>query len=135
MTKLTGQCLCGNVKFEADGEPSIVANCHCTDCQQASGSPYATLIFMEREDVKVTGKVSTFSHKVSSGNELTKHFCPTCGSQMFASNEARPTSIGLRGGTVNEKEHVKPQFNVYTSSKIDSTPLDPDLPAFDKMPG
>ena len=135
MPKLTGQCLCGEVKFQADGEPSIMANCHCKDCQQASGSPYATLVFMEKADVKVTGKVATFDHSVASGNLLTKHFCPRCGSQMFASNSARPTSIGLRGGTINEQEHVNPQFNVYTSSKINSTPLNPDLPAFDKMPG
>ena len=135
MPKLTGQCLCGDVRFEADGEPSIMANCHCKDCQQASGSPYATLVFMEKENVKVTGKVATFDHKVESGSELTKHFCPRCGSQMFASNSARPTSIGLRGGSINEQELVKPMFNVYTSSKIDSTPLNPDLPAFDKMPG
>ncbi len=135
MPKLTGQCLCGDVKFQADGEPALMANCHCSDCRQASGSPFATLIFMKNEDVKITGKVSKFDHKVETGNVLTKHFCPHCGSQMFGTNEARPTMIGLRAGSINEHEYVKPQFNVYTSSKLESTVLDPKLPAFDKMPG
>lgn len=134
MTKLTGQCLCGDVKFEADGEPSIMANCHCTDCRITSGTAYATLVFIEKEDVKITGKTSTFDHKVDSGNVLTKHFCPRCGSQMFGENAARPTSIGLRGGTINEQELVKPAFNVFAGSKMDATILDENIPAFEGMP-
>jgi hypothetical protein len=135
MTKFTGQCLCGDVKFEADGEPAVMAQCHCTDCQISSGSGYASLAFMAKQDVKITGRTGTFEHSVDNGNVLTKHFCARCGSQMFGENSARPTMIGLRAGTINEQESFKPQFNLFTSSKMDATQLDPDIPAFEKMPG
>lgn len=135
MPKLTGNCLCGNVSFEADGDIAMMGNCHCTDCQQASGSPFATLVFMAEADVKISGETQRFEHKVDSGNTLSKDFCPNCGSQMFGGNPARPGVIGLRAGSINEKEHVKPQFNVYVSSKAPCTILDETIPAFEKMPG
>ena len=135
MTKLTGRCLCGEVTFAADGDIAMQGNCHCVDCRQSSGSPFATLVFMAKDDVKTAGEVKTFDHVVDSGNTLTKTFCTNCGSQLFTANAARPDSIGIRAGTLNEHEVVKPQFNVYTSSKMSCTHLDPDIPAFDKMPG
>jgi len=135
MTKLTGSCLCGQVSYEADGEISMQGNCHCTDCQQTSGSPFATLIFMDKNDVKITGETTRFEHQVDSGNTLSKDFCPKCGSQMFGGNEARPDSIAIKAGSVNEKTEIKPQFNVYASRKLDCVILDPNIPAFDKMPG
>lgn len=134
MTKLTGQCLCGDVKFKAEGDIAMMGNCHCTDCQQVSGSPFGTLVFMNESDVTIFGKVKSFDHKVESGNTLSKQFCPRCGSQMFGKNAARPTSLALRAGSINEKEHIKPQFNVYTISKLECTILDESIPGFEKMP-
>jgi len=127
MTKLSGQCLCGDVKYSAEGEIIFQANCHCTDCRQSSGSAFATLVFMQEDEIKVTGNLKTFDHVVDSGNTLTKHFCPTCGSQMY--------TLGIRAGTLDDHSEVKPQFNVYAGSKMDCTHLDPSIPAFEKMPG
>ena len=90
---------------------------------------------MKKDDLDIRGDVKTFDHIVDSGNTLTKTFCPNCGSQLFTSNEVRPASIGIRAGTLNEHEEVKPQFNVFAGSKMAFTYLDPDIPAFDKMPG
>ncbi len=135
MPKLTGNCLCGNVSFKADGDIMMQGNCHCLDCQQVTGAAYATLVFMSENDVKITGETKKFEHKVDSGNSLTKDFCPNCGSQMFGANLGRPGSIALRAGSINEKAEIKPQFNVYASRKLDCVILDNNIPAFDKMPG
>ncbi|MDA8708677.1 GFA family protein [Hellea sp.] len=134
MPKLTGNCLCGAVSFEADGDIAMQANCHCTDCQQISGSPFATLVFLKEEDVNITGETKRFEHSVDSGNKLAKDFCPTCGSQMFGYNLGRPGMVALKAGSINEKENVQPQFNVYAGSKVPCTILDENIPAFDKMP-
>jgi len=133
MTKLTGQCLCGAVRYEADGDIMFQGNCHCSDCRQASGSPFATLVFVKKDAITITGKTTSFEHTVDSGNTLTKQFCSTCGSQMFSGNSANP-AFGIKAGTINEQAEVKPQFNVYTASKMDCTLLDSAIPAFDKMP-
>lgn len=135
MPKLTGNCLCGAVSFEADGDIAMQGNCHCTDCQQISGSAFATLLFVKDADIKITGETKRFEHKVDSGNTLTKDFCPNCGSQMFGGNVGRPGMTVIKAGSVNEKDHINPQFNVYAGSKLPCTILDDNIPAFDKMPG
>ncbi len=135
MPKLTGNCLCGAVSFEANGDIQMQGNCHCTDCQQISGSNFATLLFVKDKDLKITGETKRFEHSVDSGNTLTKDFCPTCGSQMFGGNIGRPGMTALKAGSINEKDLIAPQFNVYVSSKTPCTILDESIPAFDKMPG
>jgi len=76
----------------------MMGNCHCTDCQQISGSTHATLVFMAEGDVSISGEIKRFTHSVDSGNKLTKDFCPNCGSQMFGGNAGRPGMIALKAG-------------------------------------
>ncbi|MEQ9695223.1 GFA family protein [Shimia sp. SDUM112013] len=135
MTKLTGQCLCGAISFKADGEVPVMANCHCTDCRHATGSAYATLMFMKEGDVEVTGTTKTFQHQSDAGSTMTKHFCDTCGTPMFTQNSNRPGMLGLRAGNINEQAEFAPKANVYVSSKMDATLLEDGVPAFEKMPG
>ncbi len=135
MTHLEGSCLCGKVHYTADVDPKIMANCHCTDCRKVTGAAYATLMFVERDAVKIEGETKTFDHVSDRGTKMTKHFCPNCGSPLFSTSEARPTMIGLRAGSLADASAFQPKINVYVSSKIESTPLDPNVQGFEKMPG
>ena len=35
----SGGCQCGRVRYEADGDPVMVALCHCTMCRRANAAP------------------------------------------------------------------------------------------------
>ncbi len=135
MAKLTGKCLCGNVTFSADTDIKLMANCHCSDCRAATGAAYGTLVFVEADALTVTGSPKVFKHVADSGADMEKHFCPDCGSQLFGKNSNRPNMVSLRAGVVDQTDLIKPAVNVYMSSKIPSTPIDPDLKGFEKMPG
>jgi hypothetical protein len=40
----TGGCACGAVRYECTAEPLGSINCHCRDCQRASGTAYASVL-------------------------------------------------------------------------------------------
>ena len=135
MTKLTGQCLCGEISFEAEGEVPVMAKCHCTACRQSTGSAYAALMFMKQDDVKIAGTPKTYQHASDAGSTMTKSFCSNCGTPMFTQNSSREGMLGIRAGVINEHEEFIPKANVYTSSKMKATVLEDNIPAFEKMPG
>ena len=42
-TPFSGGCACGAIRYERTAEPAISLNCHCRDCQRASGSAFAPI--------------------------------------------------------------------------------------------
>ncbi len=135
MTKLSGKCLCGNIKYNADTDIKMMANCHCADCRAATGAAYGTLLFIPEDDLQVDGSPKVFHHVADSGAKMEKHFCSDCGSQLFGKNSNRAGMVSVRAGGLDQTDIVKPGVNVYLSSKIPSTPVDPELKGFEKMPG
>ena len=69
-----GSCLCGSVHWEFDSPIEGVTACNCTACRR-----YGVLwaYGYENEDVRVTGKETTFYAR--NNKVLEFHFCPTCG--------------------------------------------------------
>lgn len=81
---MTGGCKCGAVRFETDGGPAFSSNCHCRDCQQATGSGYMPVAGFLKDGVRVTGEVNKyFRRKGDSGSEVSEGFCPECGAHLF----------------------------------------------------
>lgn len=44
MQKLTGQCLCGAISYEINGELGPVVNCHCLKCRRWHGAAFSLLL-------------------------------------------------------------------------------------------
>ena len=131
---LSGTCLCGEIKFSGKTEIKRIANCHCLDCQKITGASFATIIFVNAEEISIVGSAAVYKHISDSGSQLEKHFCRNCGSQMFSFNSSRAGLIGLRAGNLNEKELIEPQVNVYLERKTPSTLINSSLPSYNKMP-
>ena len=134
MTKLSGSCLCGNVSYDCDSDIKMVINCHCSDCRQATGSVYGTMVFVEEDKLSLNGNLSQFQHESDRGNTLTKIFCGNCGSQVMGRNSAREGIVGLRAGTLSQKEMVEPGLDIYCDSAIPSTAMGDHTKKFEKMP-
>jgi hypothetical protein len=50
-----GHCLCGAVSYTIHGKPIRMAQCHCKDCQRASGTGHMSLAFFKKDDVAIVG--------------------------------------------------------------------------------
>ena len=124
---ITGSCLCGQISYQAQAQILFQAHCHCQACRKNGGSAYAALAFVPIESLNWQGQTSTFSHDADSGNTMTKHFCGHCGSQLFGTNSAKPERIHIKVGTMEDATWFQPQCNVWASSRLPSTPIDPTI--------
>ncbi len=134
MSIFTGSCLCGSVNYKSNSDPLVIQNCHCDQCRRATGSVYLTNLFIKEGNFEITGEVNNYTHLSDAGNNMTKYFCPKCGSQVFGKNSGRPGIITIRAGTVNEKDIIKPIRNLFLKSKVPSTPINSNLEACEGMP-
>ena len=133
MTKFSGGCLCGDIRYEVSGDPVRMVNCHCDDCRKATGAAFATNVFVKAEDLKVTqGKTRSFEHTADSGKERIKEFCPKCGSQLFSYTIGRPVQ-SIKVGTIDDASFVKPTANLYWSRALPCSQLSDDLINHDEM--
>lgn len=112
-----GRCLCGGCAYEIDGDPVIVANCHCLDCQRLSGAGHTTGAVFADAGVRVTGDVGTYELTSEAGNRVTRLFCRTCGSPLFGRNTGMPGVMTVTLGTLDESDDLRPQVGIFARSR------------------
>ena len=55
--EFTGGCMCGAVRYECADDPIAMGNCHCRDCQRATGSAFAAAVLVPVSAVRISGEV------------------------------------------------------------------------------
>lgn len=118
--KITGQCHCGAIKYEADLDPDSVGICHCTDCQAISASAFRTVgIVKPGAFTLLTGQPKIYIKTGDSGNKREQAFCDNCGSGLYAAAVGdEPKAKNLRLGTVTQRAELAPQFQVWCDSAL-----------------
>lgn len=112
-----GQCLCGGVQISIKGTPVRMAQCHCKDCQRASGTGHASNAFFRAEDVKITGEIKGYTVTSDRGNAFTRYFCTSCGGRMHGTNTGRPGTVIVPVGVLDDSSWFAPQAVLYTRSR------------------
>ncbi|KIJ38395.1 hypothetical protein M422DRAFT_33351 [Sphaerobolus stellatus SS14] len=121
--KYRGGCLCGDVKIAIDVEPQLHALCHCTDCQQESGSANMPDVVFPPGSVKVVkGSTTLFDDEKPSGNHVRHYFCGRCGSSLWTSVDALGKVEAVKLGTFSGPdgtgtEFFKPTGELFVKSK------------------
>ena len=130
----SGHCLCGAVNFNLKAAPAMTGQCHCKDCQRASGTGHMSLAFFKREDIEISGETASYGVKADSGNVNTRHFCPKCGGRLFGENSARPGVMAVAVGAIDDNSWFEAQRVVYVKDKPGWDATSTDIPNFDMMP-
>jgi len=120
-----GGCLCGEVRFQARGEPIAVLYCHCRMCQRASGAPVvAWAIYPAGQVSVVEGKLTWFD----SSADAKRGFCARCGSPLAFVSSKRPDQIDLNLAGFDRAEMIPPHSHIWTSSAMSWLVIDDHLP-------
>jgi hypothetical protein len=131
---LTGGCLCSAVRYECTAEPVFSVNCHCRSCQKASGSGYAAICMVPVAALAVTGEVRYYNELGDSGQNVSRGFCPVCGSQLFGKPAVLPDLVGIKAASLDEPARYQPSADMYTDSAQAWDCMNPSLPKFAKAP-
>ena len=68
-----GSCHCGALEFEATVDPERVTICHCTDCQNLTGSAYRVTVAASAEGFRlVQGTPKVYFKFGDSGNKRAR---------------------------------------------------------------
>lgn len=116
--RITGSCHCGDVCYEADVDPSAVGICHCTDCQQLTGSAYRVTISTSPSKFHVlSGSPRAYRKLGDSGRPSDQFFCGTCGAPLWRV-AAETGEVGIRLGTVDQRMQLNPTHQSFVASAL-----------------
>jgi len=115
-----GSCHCGANAFEAVVDPARVTICHCTACQNLTGSAYRVTVAANAESFRLTrGSPKRYVKTAGSGNKRAQVFCADCGSHLYAHAAAeRPERMGLRVGCLKERPALVPRKRIWCKSAL-----------------
>src|SRR5260370_21474666 len=73
-----GGCLCGAVRFKAEGEPLNVRICHCRTCQKAMGSPFFARALFDQRALTVAGETARYPSRTPPNRGFAKPCATRC---------------------------------------------------------
>jgi hypothetical protein len=123
------------VRYEIKAEPRLQLACHCADCRKESGSAFSMSALVPREDIIIVGETKTYLDTGDSGNQISRVFCPNCGSSLYSEVAARPDALALKAGSLDDPGWFKPRVNLWTDSALPWVPIDPACKNFPKNAG
>jgi hypothetical protein len=133
MSERTGRCLCGNVTFRLAAQPLVTRVCWCRDCQHL-GANGTVNVLVPVDALVVSGALSEHTKRASSGNEVTRQFCPSCGTHLFAKSSGYSQFRVVRAGNLDDPSSIHPTMNIWASSAPGWACLDPTLERIEHQP-
>ncbi len=113
----TGGCLCGAVRYRAEGQPEMQGLCHCRNCQRISGGGHVGFLCFPSEAITIEGETRAYSRPGGSGLMATRLFCPICASALFGLSEVMPGKTNIYAGSLDDPAQFSPQIAIFTGSR------------------
>lgn len=123
-TSVTGQCLCGAVRFKLTGPMRGVSICHCGQCRRWHGHVGA-YTNVKRSALTFTDDAALKWY--ASSDFARRGFCGACGSVLFWDAPEQDT-ISVTAGCLDSPTGVDVDIQIFTEDKGDYYALDPRIP-------
>jgi len=130
-----GGCQCRAVRYRITASPLGVYNCHCKDCQRASGGTHTMSMIMRREDVELLkGELVGFDKAADSGRTVRMLGCARCGTKIWNEPLSFTAILVVKPGTLDDMSWAVPVGNIWTASKAPWVAIDDALVNFPGQP-
>lgn len=121
---MLGGCLCGGIRYEANGPFLSVSICHCRSCRLASGAPAVAWFVLPQAQFRwLRGQPKRFA----SSAPVTRGFCPDCGTPLTYQNADAPDQIELTTLSLDDPNAVPPTREIWLSERVPWVSVNPAL--------
>jgi hypothetical protein len=134
VSKFSGSCLCGAVRYEIQGDVRSFYHCHCLRCRKSSGTGHASNILIKPDSAGWTAGESMIRiFPVPGAQRFRTVFCSTCGGPL--PRIAPDLSIAVvPAGSLDESPPVAATDRIFWSSRAEWSCDSGDLPVWDEYP-
>lgn len=128
---LTGQCYCGLVKYQVDGDLMRMYCCHCRTCRKVTGASFSTTAVVDPNIFRITAGQE---HIVSAPQgPHSRNHCSKCHSWVFSHSQPFPAVMFVPCGTLNNTPLRQIDYHVYYSEKADWIEINDGKPIYPEM--
>ncbi len=130
-----GGCYCKRVRYRAEGEPAMRAQCHCRECQYITGGGPNFFMMMPADGFTYTrGEAKGFTRD-DIERPVTREFCPDCGTHLVTRVPGFPVLVVKVGGMDDPSQFGGPQAAIFTCDMQPFHEIGDDMPRHERMPG
>ena len=126
-----GSCLCGAVRWEADGPFEFLSHCYCGRCRKAHSAAFATYVMSPAGGFRLTGREHVRTFRTSPTGE--RPFCLHCGS-VVADGAEWQGLVQMPAGALDDDPGVRPVAHILVGSKAPWWEIRDAVPQFDGYP-
>jgi hypothetical protein len=110
-------CSCGSLRVTCSGDAVRISMCHCLACQRRTGAPFSAQSRFLRSQVSVAGRSTVYTRTADSGNAVSCHFCPVCGSTVYWELSGYPDLIAVALGMFADPSYPAPRVSVWEATR------------------
>ena len=126
-TKVSGGCLCGRVRYEAEVFLQNGYICHCTICQRSTGQPAEITVLIKAGTLRYLQDEPKYYVSSQDGK---RGFCAHCGSRLVW-QALRPEDdwlTNLTVGTLDRPSEARMTRHIYADTQLPWYQVCEDLP-------
>lgn len=125
--QLTGQCLCGAVRYAVLDAFLYSANCHCSQCRRTTGSAFKPFAGIERNRLSlVHGEDDVMRYGDEQAHDV---HCRQCGSLLYSVVRGGQY-VHVAMGTLVDEPSIRPDKHIFVGSKASWFTIADGLPQF-----
>jgi len=129
--KLTGECFCGEVKYQINGSLKDARSCHCSRCRKVFSSQASAYALINSSEFSWTSGREFLTSYVGEGG-FGFQFCRQCGSTLCGIYQNKVHGITL--GCLNEDPEIEIGRHIFVGSKAAWEVIPEGVTQYDKHP-
>lgn len=112
---LSGGCLCGAIRYQADAMPFAADYCHCSKCRKHNGSVVVAWMDFKAEQVYWLKDMPV---EYVSSETVRRGFCAKCGSTITYGDTRYRQYTTLTISSLDDANLVQPTYHIYLDDKV-----------------